>query len=85
MSYNLCSLYISFYVIIDSFCVQGNGSNSSANSFLLMAHMDVVPVEEENWDEPPFSGSWHGRDEAEGGYVHGRGAIDDKLSVVVRG
>jgi carboxypeptidase PM20D1 len=46
---------------------------------LLMAHMDVVPVvpgSEKDWAHAPFSG-----DLAEG-FVWGRGAIDDKGSLV---
>lgn len=62
---------------------QGSGENASANSFMLLAHMDVVPVNAPAWDDDPFSGKWVGRDQQDGGYVHGRGAIDDKLCVVV--
>jgi len=39
---------------------------------LLMAHMDVVPVEREKWTTNPFGG------EILDGYLYGRGAIDDK-------
>src|SRR5687768_6098057 len=39
---------------------------------LLMAHMDVVGVEPEKWSVDPFEGV------VEGGYLYGRGAIDDK-------
>lgn len=42
---------------------------------LLLAHQDVVPVEpgtEDAWEHPAFSG------DIDGGYVWGRGAIDDK-------
>ena len=39
---------------------------------LLMAHMDVVGVEPEHWSVDPFAG------EVRGGYLYGRGAIDDK-------
>jgi carboxypeptidase PM20D1 len=44
-----------------------------------MAHLDVVPVEagtESNWKYPPFEGRI-----AEG-YIWGRGAWDDKMSVM---
>ncbi|KAF2350099.1 Peptidase M20 [Trinorchestia longiramus] len=60
--------------------VQGSGANTSLNSFLLLAHMDVVPVDASAWHDDPFSGKWVDREN--GGYVYGRGAIDDKLSVV---
>jgi carboxypeptidase PM20D1 len=46
---------------------------------LLMSHMDVVPVEpgtEKKWTHPPFSGAI-----AEG-YIWGRGALDDKVSML---
>jgi acetylornithine deacetylase/succinyl-diaminopimelate desuccinylase-like protein len=44
---------------------------------MLMAHTDVVPVEDESlWDHPPFSGTL---DRAR---VYGRGADDDKGDVV---
>lgn len=39
---------------------------------LLMAHMDVVPVERDKWTTNPFGG------EILDGYIYGRGAIDDK-------
>lgn len=46
---------------------------------VLMAHQDVVPIEEatiENWDAEPFSGA------IKNGYIYGRGAIDDKGSLI---
>jgi carboxypeptidase PM20D1 len=51
-------------------------SGSDAPPLVLMAHYDVVPVEGQAWSDDPFSGR------IEGGYVHGRGAIDDKGSLV---
>ncbi|HEX2778256.1 MAG TPA: M20/M25/M40 family metallo-hydrolase, partial [Gemmatimonadaceae bacterium] len=39
---------------------------------LLMAHMDVVGVEQDRWSVDPFGGV------VKDGYVYGRGAIDDK-------
>ena len=41
-------------------------------SLLFLSHTDVVPVSEENWDVPPFSG------EIKDGYIWGRGALDCK-------
>ncbi len=43
---------------------------------VLMAHYDVVPVTGQDWSRDPFSGL------IEDGVVHGRGAIDDKGSLV---
>jgi carboxypeptidase PM20D1 len=49
------------------------GSDTRLAPILLMAHQDVVPVEaESSWTEPPFAGH------VAGGYVWGRGALDDK-------
>ena len=43
---------------------------------LLMAHTDVVSVDSTKWVHPPFSAT------REGGYVYGRGSVDDKDNVV---
>lgn len=46
---------------------------------ILMAHMDVVPVEKETlgeWEVPPFSGS------VKNSFVYGRGTLDDKSGVI---
>ena len=43
---------------------------------VLMAHYDVVPAPAEQWDRDPFDGA------IEGGFVHGRGALDDKGPLV---
>lgn len=56
-----------------------SGKNPQAKPILLLAHMDVVPVEEgteKQWTHAPFSG-----DIAEG-YVWGRGTLDDKGNLV---
>lgn len=55
------------------------GSDTALDPILLMAHQDVVPVNEgteSDWDAPAFSG------EIKNGYVYGRGAIDDKGSMI---
>lgn len=55
------------------------GSDPSKSPVVLMGHQDVVPVipgTEGDWDHPPFEG------ELAGGYVWGRGAMDDKASVL---
>src|SRR5512142_1398417 len=58
---------------------QWTGSDSSLAPLVLLAHQDVVPIEpgtEGHWTEPPFGGH------IAGGYVWGRGALDDKGSLV---
>jgi carboxypeptidase PM20D1 len=55
------------------------GSNPSLAPIVLMAHQDVVPVtpgSEGSWTHPPFEGV------VADGAVWGRGAIDDKGSLV---
>jgi carboxypeptidase PM20D1 len=55
------------------------GSDSGLKPILLMAHMDVVPAEpgtEGDWKHPPFAG------EIADGYIWGRGAIDNKSTVL---
>ena len=49
--------------------LRGNGSR---DPLLLMAHTDVVNVDPDKWTFPPFSAT------RDGGYVYGRGAVDDK-------
>jgi carboxypeptidase PM20D1 len=55
------------------------GRDPSLRPVLFAAHLDVVPVDAgsaEEWTHPPFDGV------VEDGLVWGRGAIDDKASVV---
>lgn len=52
---------------------------SSENPLIMMAHQDVIPVEDgtlKNWDAAPFAGKLLN------GFVYGRGAIDDKGSLM---
>ena len=53
--------------------LKGNGSR---RPLLIMAHTDVVNVDPTKWTHPPFSAT------RAGGYVYGRGAVDDKDNVV---
>src|SRR5438046_6266083 len=51
------------------------GSDPNRQPIVLLAHQDVVPVEpgtESRWTEPPFEGR------VAGGYVWGRGALDEQ-------
>lgn len=55
------------------------GTNAALKPIVLMGHMDVVPVTDEEskkWDFNPFSGDI--TDE----FVCGRGTLDDKVSVI---
>ena len=47
-----------------------------SRALLLMAHLDVVGVDRSKWQEDPFGGV------IENGYLYGRGAIDDKSTVI---
>ena len=55
------------------------GTNPCLKPLLLLAHQDVVPVlpgTESQWTRPPFAG------QQAGGYLYGRGALDDKAGVL---
>jgi acetylornithine deacetylase/succinyl-diaminopimelate desuccinylase-like protein len=51
-------------------------SSGARRPILLMGHTDVVTVDPKKWTFPPFSAT------RDGGYVYGRGALDDKPHVV---
>ena len=53
--------------------VKGNGRR---RPLLIMGHTDVVTVEPSKWTFPPFSAT------RDGGYIYGRGSLDDKPHVV---
>lgn len=56
------------------------GSDPSRKPIGILGHMDVVPIEpgtEGDWTHPPFDGV------IEGGFVWGRGVLDDKSTVVL--
>ncbi|MFC5279273.1 M20/M25/M40 family metallo-hydrolase [Halorubrum rubrum] len=48
-----------------------------APPLLMQGHVDVVPTEGQEWDEPPFSGT------RKDGFVWGRGALDMKGGVAM--
>ena len=55
------------------------GTDPAAQPILLMGHLDVVPIEpgtEERWTHAPFAGT------VDAEFVWGRGALDDKVSVL---
>lgn len=52
------------------------GTAGAADPLVLMAHLDVVPVVDEEWDTPPFAAEIVG--EGADAAIHARGAIDDK-------
>ena len=49
----------------------------TAKPIVLLNHLDVVAADASEWEHAPFAGT------VEGGYVHGRGAIDCKGVAVV--
>ncbi|HEY3440453.1 MAG TPA: M20/M25/M40 family metallo-hydrolase [Paludibaculum sp.] len=52
--------------------IRGNGKK---RPILFMGHLDTVGVQPEKWTHPPFSAT------IDGGYIYGRGVIDDKQDV----
>jgi len=55
------------------------GADPTLAPILLLSHLDVVPIESAGgraWTVPPFSGR------IDGGWIWGRGALDDKMGVV---
>ena len=55
-----------------------SGTKVHLQPYLLMAHLDVVPADDETkWDVPPFSA------EIRDGFIYGRGTIDNKHNVFV--
>ena len=67
--------------IIDNYSLlyKWQGSNSSLNPYILMAHQDVVPIEESTrnqWHFEPFAGT------IKDGFICGRGTADDKINLI---
>jgi len=62
-----------------SYVYKWTGKDTTLKPYVLMAHMDVVPVEavaESKWTVPSFSGA------IKNDTIWGRGAVDDKVSVI---
>ena len=53
--------------------LKGSGAK---RPLLIMGHTDVVNVDPKKWTHPPFAAA------LDGGYVYGRGTVDDKDNVV---
>jgi carboxypeptidase PM20D1 len=52
------------------------GKNPALEPIALLAHQDVVPVNEDEWSVPPFSGK------IKDGYIYGRGTLDMKGQLI---
>lgn len=85
----LDTLIIKSYPLVDSFLEKERvnefsyifkwpGQNARLSPILLLAHTDVVGIENDgkDWTVPPFDGT------KKDGYLWGRGSLDDKLSVL---
>ncbi len=64
-------------VVIESAPQRGNvvarlSGDGTEQPLLLMSHLDVVPVDAERWDFPPFAA------QENDGYLYGRGTLDMK-------
>lgn len=79
-SYPLVHEKLNRQVIADhSLLYTWQGRYGHLKPIILMSHLDVVPVvrgSEKAWTHPPFAG------EIAGGYVWGRGTLDDKVGVI---
>ncbi len=53
------------------------GDGTGGEPFLLLSHLDVVPVDAHGWTHPPFAA------DIADGYVWGRGAVDMKSMVAM--
>lgn len=51
------------------------GTDASLKPLVLIGHMDVVAARREDWERDPFTAV------VEGGYVYGRGAVDNKFGI----
>ena len=73
----LCSKTLNLTKLNDfAYIFRWEGKDKSKKPVLFMAHYDVVPVQDEGWDFPPFSG------EVKNGHILGRGTLDTKNSLL---
>jgi carboxypeptidase PM20D1 len=79
-AYPLAHTHLQREVIQDhSLLYHWPGRNPALKPVVLLAHLDVVPVEEDalaKWTVPPFAGA------VQDGYIWGRGTLDDKICVI---
>ncbi|GAA1940500.1 M20 family peptidase [Microbacterium aoyamense] len=79
-------LYPHTHRVLDRELVDGHSllyrwtGKDAAAPLVLMAHQDVVPIVESEWEHPPFEALIVG--EGADAAIHARGAIDDKGSLV---
>jgi carboxypeptidase PM20D1 len=62
-----------------SYLYTWKGKNPALKPYILMAHQDVVPIEESTsnqWHFEPFGGT------IQNGYICGRGTTDDKINLI---
>lgn len=53
------------------------GSKPALRPYMLCAHLDVVPVNSDSWEEDPFGAN------IKDGFIYARGTIDVKQIVMV--
>jgi carboxypeptidase PM20D1 len=78
-AYPLIDSLIPMEKVNESLLYKWDGTNKALNPIILMSHQDVVPVDEntlDQWEVDPFKG------EIKDGMVWGRGAMDDKVSLI---
>lgn len=77
----MAELFPNIFTKLEPHHIDGNmlfrwaGKDSAKDGILLMGHQDVVPAEEKEWTNDPFSGL------IEDGVVKGRGAMDCKSTL----
>ncbi len=76
--------FVQYHVVHDySLLLRIEGKTLTQNPFLLCGHLDVVPEGDlDSWSRPPFSGELFIDEDDGQQYIFGRGAIDDKQSVM---